>query len=663
MLIMKTKVYSGFINLSIIVFFTFNVVAQPAPATIEDHFAVKSVGSPTISPDGLWVAYTVRVQDFENKKSETRIWMVSAKGGEPIPMTQKGTSASNPQWSPDGKYLSFTGSRNGSKNQVWALDRRGGEAQQLTQIEQGISGYSWSPDGSRLLLTIRDKDPNESEDPRPFVIDRLQFKQDYVGYLNRLRTHIYVFTPGDSNAVQLTQGDYDHSGAVWSPDGKSIAFVSNRTEEPDSNFNTDIWVVAVDRGEKDGGLIQITKNPGGDSSPSWSPDGKTIAYTTSIQPEKIWYATSHLAVAAADGSGNVRLLTQQIDRNISDPNFSEDGRTIYFTIEDSGEQQLGSIRTDGSRFTRLIQNDVTVYNYDHRNGYFAVQLGSFSAPAEIYSFERGQLSKLTSSNASFTSRVASADFEEIRFPSADGTEIHGFMVKPIGYESGKSYPTLLWIHGGPVAQYDHSYSFTPQLFAANGYAVLMINPRGSSGYGQAFSEILFADWGNKDYEDVMAAVDYAIERGIADPERLGVGGWSYGGILTNYVITKTGRFKGAISGASETLMRSNYGHDHYQRHWEAELGLPWETPEKWEKISPFNDVANVTTPTLWIGGAADWNVPILGSEQMYQAMRRLGLETMLVVYPGEHHGLSNMSFIKDRYERYLAWFNKYVKGE
>ena len=161
----------------------------------------------------------------------------------------------------------------------------------------------------------------------------------------------------------------------------------------------------------------------------------------------------------------------------------------------------------------------------------------------------------------------------------------------------------------------------------------------------------------------MAAVDYAIERGIADPERLGVGGWSYGGILTNYVITKTGRFRGAISGASETLMRSNYGHDHYQRHWEAELGLPWETPEKWEKISPFNQVANVTTPTLWIGGGSDWNVPILGSEQMYQAMKRLGRETMLVVYPGQHHGLSDMTFIKDRYERYLAWFDKYVKGE
>jgi len=237
------------------------------------------------------------------------------------------------------------------------------------------------------------------------------------------------------------------------------------------------------------------------------------------------------------------------------------------------------------------------------------------------------------------------------------------LVKPIGYEAGVSYPTILWIHGGPVAQFEHSYRFEPQLFAANGYAVLMINPRGSSGYGQEFSEILFADWGNKDFEDVMAGVDYAIDRGIADPDQLGVGGWSYGGILTNYVITKSDRFKGAISGASETLYRSNYGHDHYQLYWEKELGLPWETPEKWERISPFNDVANVTTPTLWIGGAEDWNVPILGSEQMYQAMKRLGIETQLVVYPGEHHGIQRPAFQKDRYERYLDWFDTYVKGE
>ncbi|PWN08054.1 S9 family peptidase [Rhodohalobacter mucosus] len=632
--------------------------------SIDNYFQLKDVGNPVISPDGEWIAYTMRTTDFEKDETETRIWMVSVDGGEPLPMTAKGYSAGDPQWSPGGSYLSFTASRGEEeKTQVWVLDRRGGEAQQLTDIEQGVSGYQWSPDGSRLLLLIKDKDENESGDPEPYVIDRRQFKRDYTGYLDRRRTHIYAFTPGDTSAVQLTYGDYDHSSPKWSPDGTRILFSSNRTENPDGNFNTDIWVVDAGTGEKDGGLVQVSKNPGSDHSPSWSPSGDRIAYVSSIEPDKIWYATNHLAIASADGSGGERVLTEYIDRNISSPEFMEDGSRIRFVLEDAGESQLASVSVNGSDLRREVQGDLSVGAFDQQGPVTALTIAHFSSPEDIYTYENGELNRLTSANEELFSGLKMPDVEEITFNSADGTEIHGFLVKPVEYREGSRVPTLLWIHGGPVAQFEHSFRFEPHLFASNGYAVLMVNPRGSSGYGQAFSEVLFADWGNKDYEDVMAAVDYAVERGIADPERLGVGGWSYGGILTNYVITKTDRFEGAISGASETLYRSNYGHDHYQLHWEMELGLPWETPEKWERISPFNDVANITTPTLWIGGAEDWNVPILGSEQMYQAMKRLGRETLLVVYPGEHHGIRRPAFQKDRYERYLQWFGKYVKGQ
>jgi dipeptidyl aminopeptidase/acylaminoacyl peptidase len=257
--------------------------------------------------------------------------------------------------------------------------------------------------------------------------------------------------------------------------------------------------------------------------------------------------------------------------------------------------------------------------------------------------------------------LAKPDTEKIYFRSADGTPIEGFVVKPLGFEPAMKYPAILWIHGGPVSQYEFEFNANAQLFAAKGYVTLLINPRGSSGYGQPFSQAIFADWGNKDYQDVMAGVDHTIKAGYVDANRLGVGGWSYGGILTNYVITKTGRFKAAISGASEALYRTNYGHDHYQLTWEQELGLPWENAELWEKISPFNQVAQITTPTLWMGGSEDWNVPIINSEQMYQAMKRLGKETQLVVYPGEHHGIRRPSFIRDRYQRFLEWFGKYVK--
>lgn len=632
------------------------------PVTISDFFTLQYVGSPEISPDGAWIAYTVRQSDTLRQASETRIWMVAATGGDPLPMTAKGYSATSPGWSPDGRYLSFLAARgDDAKNQVWVLDRRGGEAQQFTHVEQGVSGYEWSPDGNRLLLLIRDADTHDSDEPRPYVIDRLQFKRDYVGYLDRRRVHIYTYTPGNEAPIQLTFGDYDHSSAVWSPDGSRIAFVSNRTEEPDGNIDSNIWVVAADCPETECALTQVTRNSGPDTQPAWSPDGRQIAYITNIEPDKFWYSTTHLAVTASDGSGPEQVLTREIDRNMSDPQFSRDGRNILFLKEDGGEVKLARIGADGRRFSIMIEGQKEVNSYSTHGDLVAASIGTFSSPDELFSLSRNRLTQLTFTNREYLSRTETALMREIRFPSKDGTEIHGFMVLPNEYIEGERYPTLLWIHGGPVAQYSHSYDFNAQLFAANGYVVLMINPRGSSGYGQAFSEILFADWGNRDFEDVMAAVDYAINAGIADPEHLGVGGWSYGGILTNYVITKTDRFHGAISGASETLMRSFYGHDHYQLFWEKELGLPWESPENWDRISPFNDVGNVVTPTLWIGGDQDWNVPILGSEQMYQAMRRLGIETLLVVYPGEHHGIRRPSFQRDRFERYLDWFNTHVK--
>ena len=654
----------------LIVYFLFSNIAYAQEQTralqIEDLLNVKRVGSPVVSPDGKWVAYTVSETYMEKDRSETRIWMIPAEGGEAIPMTGKGYSASQPQWSPDNKYLSFISSKSGT-SQVWTLNRLGGEAVQMTDIIQGVDEHLWSPDGSRLLLSITDPKPEEltktkedDEKPKPYVIDRLQFKRDYVGYLDRYRTHLYVYTPGDSAAIQITSGDYDDSSPTWSPDGKSIAFVSNRTEEPDGNTNSDIWVVSADNTDKGENLIKVTTNPGPDYSPSWSPDGKSIAHITTVDLGAIWYATNHLALVPSSG-GKATLLTESLDRNISDPAFSDDGKLIYFLLEESGTSIVGSISPSGKNLKRVIAGNHSIYNFNLSKNYFALLMEKENQPGEVYSYSKNKLQKLTSVNDKLLSELKKPTIEKIHFNSADGTEVEGFVVKPTDFDPSKKYPTILWLHGGPVSQYDYSFHPQSQLFAANGYVTLLINPRGSSGYGQAFSEILFADWGNKDFEDVMAGVDYAIEQGWSDPDHLGVGGWSYGGILTNYVITKSDRFKGAISGASEALYRSNYGHDHYQLTWELELGLPWENAEAWERISPFNDVANITVPTLWIGGADDWNVPIINSEQMYQAMKRLGRTTQLVVYPGEHHGIRRPSFQKDRYERYLDWFDTYVK--
>ncbi len=644
-------------------------VAQERSLTIEDLMSMKSVSGPVVSPEGEWVVYAVRARDMEEDKSISQLWVVPTAGGDPVPMTAAETSAGNPQWSPDGKYLSFTASKGeGAKSQVWTLNRQiGGEAVQLTDTKQGVNDYAWSPDGSRLLLVMTDLSPellneDESDDDkaRPYVIDRIQFKRDYRGYLDRRRTHIYVYTPVDDELVQVTHGDYDDTDPVWSPDGSSIAFVSDRSDDPDLNYGTDIFVVNVDDAAHP--LTQITRNEGRDYSPVFSPDGKRIAYVTSTGPDVGGSAltpTKYLAITDIDADQR-EILTPELDRNVSSPSFTEDGRDIYFRLEDSGSNQLARVRASGGDVVREIGGEVSVRDYSMADGVIVVSLADATSPSELYAFD-GALARLTEVSGESLAGVSRAAVEKRRFESRDGTEVEAFFVKPVGYEEGQSYPTILWLHGGPASQFNWGYNDTAQLFAANGYVVIMPNPRGSTGYGAEFAHGTVAAWGENDYDDVMAAIDHGIEIGLVDPVRTGVGGWSYGGILTNYVITQTTRFQAAMSGASLGLVTSNYGHDQYQLMYELEFGLPWENPELWAELSPFNKVESITTPTLWMGGEVDWNVPINNSEQMYIAMKRLGRETQLVVYPDEHHGIRRPSFQQDRFERWIDWFDRYLK--
>ena len=684
---------------------------EPAPEAdrrrlaIDDQFRLRSVGPPVVSPDGAWVASTRSTEDPEAETSETRIWMSETSGaGEPIPMTRPGESAGSPEWSPDGRFLSFLATRGeGAKAQVWVLDRRGGEAWPLTEVEQGVSDYAWSPDGTRLALVLRDPEVEDSawtsERPEPWVIDRLQFKRDRAGYLtDDRRSHLYLFDVASRELRALTAGRWDEGGPVWSPDGTRIAFVSNRTEDPDTNDDTDIWVIPADAASPVEEPLAITTNPGADGAPAWSPDGRFIAHTSVVQPELIWYATRHLALSSADGSGGTRVLTRELDRNVSNPTFTPDGE-IWFEVEHSAMNHVAAVvpgEGEDLGFRWVVAGLRSVRGMDvARDGTAVVRVATTDRPGDLFrvgpgveevpmdgsadggSGSRGgsdvvsgamrvrttALHRLTSTNDSLLALLDLGDVREERWESENGTVVEGFLHLPPDYREGERYPLLLRLHGGPVSQYSHSFNFEAHLFAANGYVVLTPNPRGSSGYGQEFSAALWANWGDPDFADVMAGVDHAIGLGIADPDRMGVGGWSYGGILTNYVITRTDRFRGAITGASEVLYIANYGHDHYQRQWEAELGLPWEgdNRENWERISPFNRVEQVTTPTLIMGGEKDWNVPIQNSEQLYQALRRRGIPTQLVVYPDQPHGLGPASYRRDRHERYLEWYERWVK--
>jgi dipeptidyl aminopeptidase/acylaminoacyl peptidase len=641
--------------------------AQPRrPLKVDDIFALKTVGDPRISPDGRWVAFTVSQMDPEKDASDTDIYMVPLAGGDAVRVTTSDKGESSPRWSPDGRYLAFLSSRDDKKAQVWLLDRRGGEAQRLTEFKGGVASFAWSPDSSRLAIVAADPDPDEEarakdkdRAPRPIVVSRLQFKQDGTGFLNDLRDHLHVFDLAKKSSTQLTSGPYDDEGPVWAPDGNSLAFVSNRTAEPDANFNTDIFVVAASGGEP----RRITSSEAAEASPAFTPDGRSIVFSLGGDPKDIWYATENIAVAPASG-GAATILTGGLDRNVSGLRLSDDGAHVTFLLEDGGNTHLARVPVAGGRVERIVAGERDLAQFDiGPKGEVVVLASAFDQPGELSVVKPGgTLERLTRVNDQFLASVALGRTERFKARSADGTMIDGFLTRPPGAADAAKLPAILRIHGGPVSQYTTGFNLEWQMLAAHGYAVVAANPRGSSGRGRDFSRAIWADWGNKDFQDVMAAVDHVVAMGVADPGRLGVGGWSYGGILTNYVITKTTRFKGAISGASEVNYLANYGHDHYQRQWEAELGLPWEKTDAWVRLSPFYQVTKIKTPTLILCGQDDWNVPLINSEQLYQALRRLGTPTELVIYPGQGHGIRRPSYQKDRYERYLAWYDKYVKG-
>ncbi len=382
---------------------------------------------------------------------------------------------------------------------------------------------------------------------------------------------------------------------------------------------------------------------------------------TVTRPDLIWYAGRNLAISPLEG-GTVEILTADLDRNVTRPRFHPDGNAIYFRAEDDRVYHLARLDLETGRVTRPVGGKLKVSSFTMSPAArLAVLKGEPHQPAEVFLVDT-RLRQLTLRNTELLGQLQLGEIEDLHFQSSDGTHIKGLAVRPPDFVEGRRHPTLLRIHGGPVSQFYFDFNFEAQFFASRGYLVVMANPRGSSGYGQDFALGIWQAWGQKDFEDVMAAVDHAVARGWADPLRLGVGGWSYGGILTNYVITRTDRFKAAVSGASEVLYVANYGHDHYQLQWELELGLPWENRELWERLSPFNYVEKIVTPTLIMGGEKDWNVPILNSEQLYQALKRLDRETLLVVYPGESHGLRRPTFLKDRRLRELDWYDKYVKG-
>jgi dipeptidyl aminopeptidase/acylaminoacyl peptidase len=637
------------------------------PIRAGDMYHIKNVGNPELSPDGKWVAYSVSSTDSVKDKSDTDIWMTAWDGSQTIQVTSSPDGESSPHWSPDGRYLAFLSSRQGSKgSQLWLLDRQGGEAKRVTDMKTSIRDYEWSPDSKRIAMTMGDIPPDAdttNKRPKPIVLDRYHFKSDAGGYLDSTNTHLYVYEVASKSSALITPGLYDETDPAWSPDGKSIVFESKRVKgDLDHSNNSDVFVVEARAGAQ---ARQLTTFEGPDGCPcAWSPDGATIAYLRGSEPKFSAYNEERLAVIPAAG-GSPRILTASLDRPVSSPHFSPDGKSILFLYADDRARYIGEIPLAGGAVKKLVDGRRVINSMSMTTdgSKIVVHNATAAMPAEIFALENGNLRQLSHQNDAWLNEVQVATTEDVSFKAKDGNEPHGLLVKPIGYVQGHKYPMLLRIHGGPNGQDAHQFSLENQLFAANGYAVLSVNYRGSNGRGEAYQQAIFADWGNKEVVDLMAGVDGVVAMGVADPDRLGIGGWSYGGILTDYSIATTPRFKVGISGAGSALQLSMYGSDQYIYQYENELGAPWKSQDLWIKLSyPFFHADRISTPTLFMGGDKDFNVPVIGGEQMYQALRSLNVPTELVVYPNQHHGLSLPSFNYDRLQRYVAWYDRFLKG-
>lgn len=655
--------------------------------TPEDVHRLRDVGDLAMAPDGNWVAYTVRTTDRDKDRRSTDLYMVSWDSETRIQLTHSEGSEGSPRFSPDGRYLAFITARGGgdsgdskdpkTKSQVWLLDRAGGEAERLTELEGGVSNFEWSPDSTRLVLVSKDPEPDNDSDsdsessdeeankpaktadtPKPIVLDRYQFKRDREGYLRHRYERLYVFDVASRTATLLTPGKFDSSQPAWSPDGDKIAFTSKREGDPDRHRNSDIWVISAREGAE---AKQITTWKGPDSQPVWSPDGKWIAYVQGGPPKYSSYDPPDLAVVSADGGGP-RVLTQELDRNVASPRWSRDGAKVHFIYSDDRVRSVAAVSAAGGKIERLFpdpQDPGVVRSFEVGVRGIVVVSTFPHSPPEIYRLADAK--PLSDHNRELLDEIEWATVEGFDSVAKDGVKVGSMLLKPPGYRPGVPYPTIAYVHGGPVGQDGYDFDATSQALAAQGYLVVNPNYRGSSGRGTDFSRVIFADWGNLEISDIHAVMDDLVAQGLADPDRLGIGGWSYGGMNTNYAIATDTRFRAAVSGAAISNMITGYGTDQYIRQYENELGLPWEGIDRYLKVSfPFFHVDRIKTPTLFMCGEKDFNVPLVNSEQMFQALRSLGIPTQLVIYPGQFHGLAKPSYLQDRLERMNEWYGKYL---
>ena len=605
-----------------------------------DYNQVRRLQDIQASPDGKEVLLRIGIVDTLKDEYTSDLWMLDPKTGSLRRLTFTEGIESNPRFSPDGRRVAFIASR-GDRSQVHVLSLSGGEAAPLFTFKGEVDEFEWFPDGSRVGFIAKE----------PELESSTYYRVNASGFPDNRHSHLWVADLTTGSTRRIGGGPYDYSSPSISPNGRLIAFVSNRTDDRDENRNSDVFIIPADSGP----LIQVSRETGSADQPRWSPDGRTLAYLEQMIPNN-YRAHSYLwtsALRMTDGVpvfGAPRNLTFDLDRSVTEgsytegghpyPRWSRDGKTIYIAIEDRARVHAWAVDAASGNRRLLIGGDRMIEFITPTNAGLVVGITDADHLSDVHVTGRGgdNPRQLTRLNDSWFSQVRVLPTERLVFRSPDGTEVVGFVVKPPGFQPGQKYPTIMGIHGGPQGYYPASYHMQFQIAAGRGYLAVYINPRGSTTYGHRFMELVGGRYSHGDDQDFMTALDTLIGRGWADPDRLFLMGNSYGGIATNWLITQTTRFRAAASSSGASDYAASFGVDDDHIEWlNAMGGAPWEAPQRYREQSPMTFVGRITTPTIFLHGAEDRIRPVGESERMYLALKLRGVETKLVIFPGENH--------------------------